>query len=183
MTLRSAARSVFVALTLLAAAAPARADEIKVFSSVAMRTVVEALAPRFERDTGHRVVTTFGLAAALKNRIEAVELRAGIEVELLVEGSRVLPLDVETDLFRIAQEALTNILKHAQASRVKVQLFLADDLVRLIIQDNGIGFDLQEPEASKGFGLHSLRERVQRMGGSMRIETAPGQGTKLVVEL
>jgi signal transduction histidine kinase len=129
------------------------------------------------------ILSEIGLAAALKNRIEAVELRAGIDVELLVEGNRELPLDVETDLFRIAQEALTNVLKHAQASRVKVQLLLADDLVRLIIQDNGIGFDLQGPEASKGLGLHSQRERVQRMGGSIRIETAPGQGTKLVVEL
>jgi molybdate transport system substrate-binding protein len=73
MTLRAAARSVFVALTLLALAAPARADDIKVFSSVAMRAVVEELAPRFERDTGHRVVPTFGLAAALKGRIEAGE--------------------------------------------------------------------------------------------------------------
>ena len=73
MTLRSAARSVFAALTLMAVAVPARADDIKVFSSVAMRAVVEELAPRFERDTGHRVVPTFGLAAALKGRIEAGE--------------------------------------------------------------------------------------------------------------
>jgi PAS domain S-box-containing protein len=127
------------------------------------------------------ILSEIGLAAALKNRIDAVELRAGIEVELLVEGHRELPPDVETDLFRIAQEALTNVLKHAQASRVTVQLILAADLVQLIIQDNGLGFDLQEP--GKGLGLHSLRERVQRIGGSMRIETAPGQGTKVVVEL
>jgi molybdate transport system substrate-binding protein len=73
MTLRAAARSAFVVFTLLAVAAPARADDIKVFSSVAMRAVVEELAPRFERDTGHRVVPTFGLAAALKGRIEAGE--------------------------------------------------------------------------------------------------------------
>jgi signal transduction histidine kinase len=127
------------------------------------------------------ILSEIGLAAALKNRIEAVELRAGIEVELLVEGNRELPPDVETDLFRIAQEVLTNVLKHAQASRIKVQLSLAADLVQLIIQDDGMGFDLDEP--GKGLGLHSVRERVQRMGGSMRIETAPGQGTKVVVEL
>ena len=73
MTLRAAARSVFAALTLLALAVPASADDIKVFSSVAMRAVLEELAPRFERETGHRVVATFGLAAALKARIEAGE--------------------------------------------------------------------------------------------------------------
>ena len=73
MTLRVALRSLLVAFTLLAGTAPARADDISVFSSVAMRAVVEELAPRFERETGHRVVTTFGLAAALKGRIESGE--------------------------------------------------------------------------------------------------------------
>jgi PAS domain S-box-containing protein len=129
------------------------------------------------------VLFEIGLAAALKNRIEAVEMRAGIEAGLIVEGDRELPPDVQTDLFRIAQEALTNVLKHAQASRVQINLYLGTDRVRLIIQDNGIGFFLQEAEAGPGVGLRSLRERVQRIGGTLRIETAPGQGTKLVVEL
>jgi signal transduction histidine kinase len=129
------------------------------------------------------LLAEIGLAAALKNRLEAVETRAWIEAELEVEGDRNLPETLETDLFRIAQEALTNVIKHAQASRVKVHLCLEENMVRLVIQDNGIGFNLLEAEASGGIGLHSLRERVQRMGGSMRIETAPGQGTKLVVEL
>ncbi len=71
---------------------------------------------------------------------------------------------------------MTNVLKHAQASRVKVHLLLDDDLVRLIIQDNGIGFDLQEAETSKGLGLHSLRERVQRMGGSHEDRDRPWTG-------
>ena len=68
-----AVRSTLVALTLLSSALPARADDVKVFSSVAMRAVVEELAQRFERDTKHRVVPTFGLAAALKSRIEGGE--------------------------------------------------------------------------------------------------------------
>jgi molybdate transport system substrate-binding protein len=68
-----AVRSVLVALALLSTVVPARAEDVKVFSSVAMRAVVEALAQRFERDTGHRVVPTFGLAAALKSRIEGGE--------------------------------------------------------------------------------------------------------------
>jgi molybdate transport system substrate-binding protein len=73
MTLPAFVRSALVVLALLAAAGPARADDIKVFSSVAMRAVVEELAQRFERDTKHRVVPTFGLAAALKGRIEGGE--------------------------------------------------------------------------------------------------------------
>ena len=74
LTLRPLALSLaLVALTALALAAPARADEIKVFSSVAMHAVVEDLAARFQRDTGHRVIATFGVAATLKGRIESGE--------------------------------------------------------------------------------------------------------------
>jgi PAS domain S-box-containing protein len=129
------------------------------------------------------VLSEIGLAAALKNRLEAVEARAGMEVELQVDGEGRLPLEVETELFRGAQEALTNVLKHAHASRVKVHLHLEENLVRLAIQDNGLGFDLQDAEASEGVGLQSLRERIQRIGGTLAIETAPGCGTKLLVEL
>jgi molybdate transport system substrate-binding protein len=73
MTFLTSARPALVALALLAGVVPARADDIKVFSSVAMRAVVEELAQRFERETGHHVVTTFGLAAAMKGRIEGGE--------------------------------------------------------------------------------------------------------------
>jgi signal transduction histidine kinase len=129
------------------------------------------------------ILTEIGLAAALKNRLEAVETRAGLEVEFAVEGDRKLPMEVEANLFRVAQEGLNNVLKHAHASRVIVRLWLQEKRILLTIQDNGIGFDPQDVENSSGLGLHSLRERVQRFGGSLRIETAPGQGTKLVVEL
>ena len=129
------------------------------------------------------ILSEIGLAAALRNRLEAVETRSGLEVELDVVGERKLPIDVESNLFRVAQEGLHNILKHAQASRVIVHLHLEEDRILLIIQDNGIGFNLQEVENSGGLGLHSLSERVQRFGGSLRIETAPGQGTKLVIKL
>jgi signal transduction histidine kinase len=130
------------------------------------------------------ILTEIGLAAALENRLEAVEARVGIQVELDVEGDRKLPQNVETELFRVAQEALTNALKHAQANQIKVHLFLDENRVQLVIQDNGIGFDFQEVEArSQGVGLGSQRERIQRIGGTLRLETAPGQGTKLIVEL
>jgi PAS domain S-box-containing protein len=129
------------------------------------------------------ILSEIGLAAALKNRLEAVETRAGLEVELHEKGNKKLPLEIESDLFRVAQEGLNNVLKHAHASRVIVHLYLEEDLVLLTIQDDGVGFDLQQAENSGGMGLHSLSERVQQFGGSLRIETAPGQGTKLVVEL
>ena len=86
------------------------------------------------------VLEEIGLAAALKNRLEAVEARAGIHTELQVEGDGVVPLEVETELFRVAQEALTNVVKHSQATRVQVQLRFDEGLVLLTIRDNGVGF-------------------------------------------
>jgi two-component system sensor histidine kinase NreB len=129
------------------------------------------------------MLSEIGLAAALKNRLDAVEARAGIEVEFQVKGEGKLPVEVETELFRVGQEALTNALKHAQASRVKVYLLQQEDLVRLVVEDNGIGFDIHAAEAGEGLGLHSLRERVRRIRGNLTIETALGCGTKLMVEL
>jgi PAS domain S-box-containing protein len=129
------------------------------------------------------VLEEVGLAAAIKNRLEAVEARAGIQAEFQVEGDRVLPPEVEAELFWVAQEALTNILKHAQATRVQVELRLVEGQVHLGIRDNGTGFDLQEMEAGKGMGLPGLRERVHRIGGTLAIDTSPGAGTALVIEL
>ncbi len=129
------------------------------------------------------VLEEVGLAAALKHRIEAVEARAGIQTELQVEGDSTLPPEVETELFRVAQEALTNVLKHARATRVQVQLRFEEDQVRLTIRDNGVGFNLHDIEPGKGMGLHNLNERVQRIGGTLALETSPGAGTALCVEL
>jgi len=129
------------------------------------------------------VLEEMGLAAALKNRLEAVEARAGLQADLQVEGESSLPPDVETELFRAAQEALTNVLKHAQATRVLVELRFEESLVRLGIRDNGQGFQLHDVELGKGMGLHSLNERVQRIGGTMTLESSPGEGTALTIEI
>ena len=129
------------------------------------------------------VLEAVGLAAALKHRLEMVEERAGIQAELEVEGDSMLPPEVETELFQAAQEALTNVLKHAQATSVQVRLQFEAGLVRLTIRDNGLGFHLQDQEAGQGMGLHNLSERVQRIGGTMTLETSPGAGTALYIEL
>jgi PAS domain S-box-containing protein len=129
------------------------------------------------------VLEEIGLAAALKNRLDAVEARAGIQTELQVEGDSVLAPEVETELFRVAQEALTNILKHAQATRVQVHLRFEEGLVHLAIRDNGLGFQPQDPEAGMGMGINNLKERVQSIGGTVTLESSPGAGTALYIEL
>jgi signal transduction histidine kinase len=124
-----------------------------------------------------------GLAAALKTRLESVEARSGIHTEYNVFEERRLPLETETELYRIAQEALTNVVKHARADHVSVSLQYHPDKFKLKVQDNGIGFDSEEARTSGGLGLKSIQGRVQRMNGLLTIEGTPQTGTTLEVTI
>jgi signal transduction histidine kinase len=105
---------------------------------------------------------------------------AGIPAGLAVTGvPRPLPLPVKHALFRAAQEGLTNVRKHASASRAEATLDYGDDVVRLTVQDDGIG----AADAGGGFGLLGVRERVQLLGGRVEVHTAPGEGFSLQVEV
>jgi len=123
-----------------------------------------------------------GLAGALQHRLDAVEKRGGVQARLVVEGLVQLPARVEEALFRIAQEALNNALKHAAASAVTVTLCGGDGLVGLEISDNGQGFDSALASAG-GLGLTSMRERVEQLGGAFELQTEPGGGTTVRVRL
>ncbi len=93
---------------------------------------------------------------------------------------------VESALFRIAQEALTNIAKHAQASQVTVTVETDDQTLRLIVADDGNGFDpehLAEPGRGRGWGLLTMSERAEAVGGHCLIESYPGLGTRVVVDV
>ena len=121
-----------------------------------------------------------GLAAALQARLDAVETRGGIRAKLLVEGAsgaEQLPLLIQEELYHIAQEALNNALKHAHPRQVLVGLRFDQDAVHLEISDDGAGFALESAEESGGLGLPGMRERAERIGADLRIESAPGQGT------
>jgi len=123
-----------------------------------------------------------GLAAALRARLQAVETRAGLLTQFDCHGKERLPPGDEQELYRVAQEALNNVLKHAHAGRVSVQLALANGQATLAIADDGVGF---EPSfsAADGFGLRGMRERADRLGGTLRIESSPGSGTRIQVEV
>lgn len=129
------------------------------------------------------VLTREGLVGALQLRLDAVEKRAGVDAHLLVEGEVELPTSVEEGLYRIAQEALNNILKHAAATSVTVRFYREDDLVALEIADNGAGFDPDAMTDHGGMGLVSMRERAERLGGSLTILSAPDAGTRVRVEV
>ncbi len=90
-----------------------------------------------------------------------------------------LPCEIEANLFRIAQEATTNVLKHANASKVSVELAFDFEAIRLRVQDDGDGFDRHDH--SLGFGLVGMRERVQHLGGQLSVTSQLGQGTEVLV--
>jgi signal transduction histidine kinase len=93
---------------------------------------------------------------------------------------------VETALFRIAQEALTNVLKHARASRAVLRLQVWMDRVSLTIRDDGQGFDprrLGRPGGASGWGTVIMRERAEAVGGEVQVESAPGEGTSITIDV
>jgi signal transduction histidine kinase len=127
-----------------------------------------------------------GLAAALQARLDAVEARGGIRAKLLVEGTldaEQLSLSIQEELYHIAQEALNNALKHAHPQQVRVCLRFSQDAICLEISDDGSGFALANAQESGGLGLPGMRERAERIGADLEIESAPGQGTKVMVRV
>ena len=129
------------------------------------------------------MLKTEGLAAALQARLESVEARVGLETDLRVEGDGRLSPEVEEGLYRIAQEALNNTLKHAQAQTVSVLLHHNHRTVTLEITDDGIGFEPVEAREKGGFGLRGMEERAARMGGTLTVHSNPGEGTNVRVEV
>jgi signal transduction histidine kinase len=124
-----------------------------------------------------------GLAAALQARLEAVEGRLGLKTEFRGEGDGHLSPEVEEGLYRVAQEALNNALKHAYASSVTVYLHQDERVVTLEIADDGTGFDPIAARQRGGFGLRGMEERAARLGGKLRVQSSPGKGTRVRVEV
>jgi signal transduction histidine kinase len=123
-----------------------------------------------------------GLVSALSKQAAALCARHGLEVETVLGEEPDLALEAKEGLYRIAQEALNNTIKHAQASRVVIRLQEDSGEIVLSVQDDGVGFDPQD-EYPGHMGLHTMRERVERLGGTLHIESAPGQGTRTRVTL
>jgi signal transduction histidine kinase len=124
-----------------------------------------------------------GLAAALQSRLEAVEVRGGMQTEFQAVGVERLSAPTQDELYHIAQEALNNVLKHAKAPRVRVCLQFLEAVTRLEVCDNGIGFDPVTVRERGGLGLAGIQERVQRIGGSLQVDSAPGKGTRVTVQV
>jgi signal transduction histidine kinase len=128
------------------------------------------------------VLDDYGLLAALRWYGDRFSKRT--DIATLFEGKELAPRlapDVESALFRIAQEALTNVARHTHAKTVTLTLERADGGAQLIIADDGAGFDPAR-DAPRGWGMITMRERAESVGGRMRVESAPGKGTRVIVE-
>jgi PAS domain S-box-containing protein len=124
-----------------------------------------------------------GLTAALRLRLESVESRGGIQTQIDLEEIDDLPFSLQEDLYQVTTEALNNLLKHARARHVSLRLCLQEQRIHLEVGDDGVGFNLATVESSGGFGIIGMRERAQRLGGQLNIFSAPGQGTRVVLDI
>jgi signal transduction histidine kinase len=130
-----------------------------------------------------KALDDFGLVPALERLVETFREQTGIEVDLEPRlGGNRLPAEVETALYRITQEALTNVVKHAHAKRVSIVLTRRDGSVSAVIEDDGRGF-AEEQGSENGLGLLGMRERVALVDGRLSVESSPGAGTTLSIEV
>lgn len=140
-----------------------------------MRLLVYELRPvELDRD---------GLLGALQNRLQAVERRAGVKVELHAAATPELSTEAEDAVYRASQEALNNALKHSAAKSVRVTFDQSDDRFTLLVEDDGVGFDTVAASAAGGLGLVSIRERIEGLGGSAQVDSQPGSGTRVRIEV
>lgn len=131
------------------------------------------------------VLDDLGLAEAMRRYVADCHARGGIAIDLALLGlaDRRLPPEVETALYRIVQEALTNIIRHAGAQTASVCIERRLSSVRAIIEDDGCGFEPAAIPPEGHLGVHGIRERAELLGGTLTIESEPGHGTSLFVEL
>jgi NarL family two-component system sensor histidine kinase LiaS len=181
-----------VAMT--ASAIRARLDELKSSGAslppdlAEMAAEVEGTARAAQREMAHLIedlrpvtIQDQGLAAALNHYSLLFGAREHLLVYVDVQGEdRSLPPSVAESLYRVAQEALHNIARHARATRVDLTLRCLPEQASLVVRDNGIGFDAGQP--ARGLGLSNMRERMLALGGSLKIESHPGEGATILAD-
>ena len=130
------------------------------------------------------ILDDFGLVAAIEWQVEAFEEHTGIATDLTVEADDTgLPPALQTGVFRILQESLSNVSRHARADHVEIVLRRDPTELRLEVRDNGTGFAASKLNEPLCYGLTGMRERAIALGGAFRIEGQPGQGTTVAVTL
>jgi signal transduction histidine kinase len=126
------------------------------------------------------IIEEAGIDGALRQRLEIVERRVDIKTQIRSEGNLdLLSLDMQEQLFQIAQEALNNALRHASATSVTIDIKVDHDVVRVLVEDDGVGFDPER--VSTGVGTQTMRERARQIGGYVNVRSAINEGTTVEV--
>jgi signal transduction histidine kinase len=153
-----------------------RANELAQGALAEMRALIFQLRPVTLQEEG--------LLIALKKHLAALNSRHNRVVELKVTGTpRRLPAAIEDAAFRIIQESLNNVVKHAQAPRAQVDLDFGTEELRLVTTDNGKGFDTSVRPRAHAMGMSSMRERAESVSGRLTVESAVGSGTRVLAQL
>jgi signal transduction histidine kinase len=137
-----------------------------------MRRLIAALSPS--------VLEQLGLAAALRQFVTSFRRNFAVHVRLKLSRLGLLPKDTEIMLYRLVQECFTNVIKHSKAENVLLAVSRAKDRLQVLVQDDGIGFDLDQlARKRESFGISGMRERVALLGGEVEIKTRPKKGTQI----
>jgi PAS domain S-box-containing protein len=173
-------------LAWLAKRLPAGAEALaeKTCSMSTLIDETDKVTKRIVADLRPTILDDLGLQEAMRWLVKQFKTRTGIRCRLLMDSDE-FSLDKErsVDVFRIAQEALTNVSRHSGASEVRIRLRLIDQLVMLHIADNGKGISEQQVNDRNSFGLMGMRERARKWGGELRIMAPPGRGTVISLRL
>jgi signal transduction histidine kinase len=170
------------ASTLLERDAPAARDQVERLGELAQDAISELRSLVFQLRPA--AIETEGLAAALRKHVEVLRRVHATELDLELTGEPRLRPGVDDEVFRIAQEALHNALRHARAGRISVRLDENGAGLGLGVSDDGEGFDPAAPEIrARRLGLTSMEERARELGGRLEIESAPGAGTHVRLEV
>ncbi|HEX7234010.1 MAG TPA: ATP-binding protein, partial [Nitrosospira sp.] len=123
---------------------------------------------------------------ALTSLVESVKQRSGLQAHFKIIGSMpvaTLTDEIETSIYRIVQESFTNVLRHANAAYVDVILEWQSEKILIVIEDDGVGMDMQKARESGRLGLIGMQERAEMLGGRLLVDSTPQVGTTLVVEI
>ena len=130
------------------------------------------------------VFASEGLIPALKKMAEKISIPGRLQISLIPFGfNERLENTMEIAIFRIVQELSTNVIKHSKATEATIHLTHHDDNINIIIEDNGIGFDSSKINRADGMGLASIKKKVEQLGGSFTIDSTPGKGTTIIIDL
>ena len=151
-----------------------------------MLELIELQLREISHDLRPAVLDDLGLVPAFQCLTERVSKRFGLAIALHCSVPHRLPPAIETTLYRVVQESLTNVAKHAHASHIEIRFSLDGEVVRGSIRDDGVGFDLHEVLSRKGprgLGLLGIRERIESVGGAFSVHSQPGSGTELKINV